>query len=79
MSTVTMEVMRSIEQMDDNNARAIYDWLSTRFQVPSTQISWGNIEEEEPDEIDRVMLNQIATDRDCNEFISEGMLLEKLS
>jgi len=77
MSVAVLEVMRTIEQMDDYSAKAVFDWLGTRFQGV-TQLSWDDIEEVEPDEIDLEMLREIETNPDCHEFVSEDEMFERL-
>ena len=78
MPTAALEIMRTIEEMDDNNARAIFDWLSVRFQSTPAQVRWEDIEEDEPDEFDIEMIQAINNDPDCNEFASEEEMFNRL-
>ncbi|MCL2199568.1 MAG: hypothetical protein FWB80_11650 [Defluviitaleaceae bacterium] len=78
MSAVVLDVMRTIEKMDDNSAKAVFDWLSNRFQQTTQTVSWDDIEEVEPDEIDIEMMKEIENNPDCKEFVSEDEMFSRL-
>ena len=78
MSEAVLDVVRTIEQMDDDSARAVYDWLNARFQTSEKPISWDDIEDEEPDEFDLEMLASIENDPNCKEFVSEDEMFVRL-
>ena len=78
MSNIVLEVMRTIEKMDDVSAKTILDWLNDRFQGTTQQLSWDNIEEVEPDEFDLEMLKEIENNPDCKEYVDEDEMFARL-
>jgi hypothetical protein len=58
-------IIRTVEQLDDNSASIVLDWLKQRFSKPQLVDEWDLIPEEEPDEWDLAMLREIEENPDC--------------
>jgi hypothetical protein len=79
MIPIKAQIIQTVEQMDDDSAFAVWDLLSKHFETPFKKISWDDIEEIEPDKIDRQMLSEIESDPDCKVFISEEELFSRIN
>jgi len=78
MSDIVLDVMRTIEKMDDNSAKAVFDWLSKRFQETAQLLTWDDIEEVEPDEFDLEMMREIENNLECKEYVPEDEMFARL-
>lgn len=74
MSAVKERILGAITVMTDADATVVWNFIMN--QLPSH--SWDNIEEIEPDEWDRQMLNDIRNDPDCREFLSSEETMKQL-
>lgn len=54
--------------MSDTDAEGLWEIIVQKY----TPVSWDDIEEVEPDEIDLQMLEAIEKDPDCHEFTKES-------
>ena len=79
MVSMKTQIIQAVEQMDDETTFTLWDMITRHFNTPNRQISWDDIEEEEPDEWDLEMLKEIETNPECKIFISENELLAKLN
>jgi len=77
MVSFKMQIYQAVEQMDDDTAFSVWDMLTRHFDTPGKKITWDDIEEVEPDEIDRQMLAEIENNPNCKEFISRDELLAR--
>lgn len=60
--------------MSNSDAEKVWNFVTNNL----TSRSWENIEEVTPDEWDLKMLDDIANNPDCHEFISQEDLLKEL-
>ncbi len=74
MSAVKERILGAITIMNDVDAAAVWDFIVNQFH----DRSWENIEEVKPDEWDLKMLDEIAEDPDCHEFISSSEAMKQL-
>ena len=75
MISLKAQIVKTVEQMDDESAFAVWDLLSRHFGTPFKKITWDDIDEIEPDEWDIKMLINIENNPDCHEFISQEELI----
>lgn len=68
MTAVKEKIVGAITIMSDTDAEELWKIIVQKY----TPISWDDIEEVEPDEIDLQMLEAIETDPDCHEFTKES-------
>ena len=68
MATLKAQVIQAVEQMDDDTVFSVWDMLTRHFDTPLKKITWNDIKEVEPDEIDRQMMFEMENDPECNEF-----------
>jgi hypothetical protein len=61
--------------MSDEDADMVWDVITQ--MIPSR--SWEDIQSVAPDEWDKKMLSEIATNPDCREFVTEKDMLDMLS
>jgi hypothetical protein len=47
------------------------------FNTPHKKITWGDIQEEKPDEWDAEMIRDIETNPDCKTYISHDELIAR--
>jgi len=78
MPAAVLDVMRAIEKMDDDGVKTVYVWLSNRFHGIIPQVSWDDIEEEEPDAFDLEMIQEIENNTDCNEYVADDDMFARL-
>ncbi len=74
MSAVKERILGAITIMDDVDASSVWNFIVQQF----SNRSWDNIEEVTPDEWDRQMLQEIANDPDCHEFLSSQEAMKTL-
>ena len=75
MSAIKERILGAITMMDDSEAEAVWNFVIENLSPRS----WESIEEEEPDEWDLKMLEDIKTNPDCHEFISQEELMKELN
>ena len=63
--------------MDDASAFSLLDMIERHFNTSKKQITWADIAEDEPDEIDLTMLLERDSNPDCNEYISRDDLIAR--
>ncbi len=74
MSAVKERILGAITVMNDADASSIWDFIVNKFLGHS----WDNIEEAKPDEWDLKMLQEIANDPECHEFVSSEEAMKEL-
>jgi hypothetical protein len=74
MSAIKERIYGAITVMSDEDADMV--WKMIVENIPSH--SWNDVPSVMPDEWDKKMLGEIATDPDCHEFITEQEMLESL-
>ncbi len=67
MIAVKERIIGAVTVMNERDAEAFWDIILEKFTP-----SWSNIEEVEPDEMDSQMLDAIAKDSECHEFVKES-------
>lgn len=67
MTAVKERIIGAVTVMNDRDAEAFWNIILEKFTP-----SWNSMEEVEPDEMDMQMLNAIATDPECHEFVKES-------
>lgn len=73
MSAVKERILGAITVMNENDAQKLWNIIIEKFGV-----SWENLEEVEPDDWDLQMLQEIKTNPECNEFVSEKEAMKEL-
>lgn len=68
MTAVKEKIVGAITVMSDADAEELWDIIVQKY----TPVSWDDIEEVEPDEIDLQMLEAIDKDPDCHVFTKES-------
>ena len=74
MNAVKEKIIEAITVMNDTDASSVWDFIVNRFQAHS----WNDIKEVKPDEWDLEMLQEIASDPECHEFISSEEAMKEL-
>ena len=77
MVSMKTQIMQAVEHMDDDTAFSVWDMLIRHFDTPHKKITWDDIEEVEPDEIDREILKEIESDPDCKAYITRDELIAR--
>jgi len=77
MVSAKTQILQAVEHMDDDTAFSAWDMLFRHFSTPQKTITWDDIEEVEPDEIDMQMIKEAENDPDCRIYISRDELLAK--
>ena len=76
MVPVKERIIGAVALMTNEEAEDFWSLIKGRYiLVPK---SWDSIEEEEADEEDIRLLNEIATDPDCSDFISSKAAMQML-
>ena len=57
-----------VDAMPAQEAEQLFTYIISNFQLTSDAELWDAIEEVEPDEVDKQMLNEMQNDPDCNDF-----------
>lgn len=74
MSAVKERILGAITVMTDADAATVWNFIMNQL----SNHSWDNVEEIEPDEWDRQMLDDIKKDPDCREFLSSEETMKQL-
>lgn len=74
MTAIKERILGAVTVMNDADAEKVWEFVVNNL----SSHSWEDIEEVSPDEWDLKMLDQIAKNPDCHEFISQEELLEEL-
>ncbi|MBO5304018.1 MAG: hypothetical protein J6A92_08235 [Lachnospiraceae bacterium] len=74
MSNVKERILGAVTVMSDYDAEIVWKLILNRF----SDVSWENIQTEEPDEIDLQMLKDIEENPDCHEFVSSEDAMKEL-
>ncbi len=62
------KIVGAVTVMSDADASEIWNIILSKF----SPVTWDDIEEVEPDDIDLQMLKAIESDPDCHEFTKES-------
>ena len=68
MTSVKEKIVGAVTVMSDKDAEEFWNIILQKYNP----VSWDDIEEVPPDEIDLQMLKAIEEDPECHEFISES-------
>ncbi len=80
MAAIIKEKLKSIiEEMQASEAEKLYSYVSKNFLSRNKKITWDEILEEEPDDIDLAMLKDIDENDDCKHFYTEEQSLNQLN
>lgn len=74
MSAIKERIFGAVSIMDEDAAVNVWNYILTQFSPRS----WDDIEEVAPDDWDKVMLHDIATNPDCKEFLSSAEVMKEL-
>jgi len=77
MASMKAQIIQVVEQMDDDTIFSVWDMITRHFDTPLKKITWDDIEEVEPDEIDLAMMAEMENDPDCTVYITQDELLAK--
>ena len=77
MASMKAQIIQAVEQMDDDTTFFVWDMLTRHFNTQHKKISWGDIEEIEPDNTDLEMIRKMETDPDCRIYISREELIAR--
>lgn len=75
---VKEKIITLLNMMPEHDAEMLLQYITSQYQVSMKSEYWTNIEEVEPDEIDIIMLNEIKSNPDCSDFVSEKELKHEL-
>lgn len=78
MLPIKEKLITLIEVMPNDDAEDLFNYIKTNYKLMPKTISWETIKEIEPDNIDLAMLEEIKSDPNCKEFISQKDLLKEL-
>lgn len=79
MLPIKEKLITLIEVMPNDDAEDLFNYIKTNYKLMPKTISWDNIKEVEPDNIDLAMLEEIKSDPECNKFISQEDLLKEMN
>jgi len=74
MSNIKERLLGAITVMTEADAYNLWMYIESQHK----EKNWDDIEEVDPDEFDLKMLDEIDSDPDCNEFVSEDEALKML-
>ena len=74
MSDIKERILGAISIMNDDDAQMVWELILTHFP----KRSWDNIDTVAPDELDNLMIQDIATNPDCKEFVSADKAMKEL-
>jgi hypothetical protein len=74
MSAVKERILGAVTVMSDEDADMVWNMIVQTVPLRS----WDEVESVTPDEWDKKMLAEIATDPDCHEFMTEKEMQEIL-
>jgi len=77
MVSIKAQILQAVEQMDDDIIFSVWDMLVRHFDIPNKKITWNDIVEVEPDEIDLGMIEEIKSDSDCHIYVSRDELVAR--
>jgi len=72
MSEVKSKIVGAVTVMSEKDADILWRIIIEKFS------GWSEIEEIEPDETDRAMLDEINKDAECSTYVSSTELLKEL-
>ncbi len=75
MNAIKERILGAVTVMDDSDAQKVWEFVVENL----SSRSWDDIEEISPDEWDLKMLDDIDTNPDCHEFVSQEELLKGLN
>lgn len=75
MNAIKERIFGAVTVMNDSDAEKVWEFVTKNLSPRS----WEDIKEVAPDEWDLKMLNDIANDPDCHEFITQEELLKELN
>ncbi len=68
MTAIKEKIIGAVTVMSDTDAEEFWKIILKKY----TPVTWDEIKEEEPDEIDLQMLKAIEEDPECHEFTKES-------
>lgn len=71
MLNAKQNIINTVQSMSNSDAQALWQYIAKEYV-------WANIPEEDPDDIDLMMLAEANTDPDCKTFVSEHEMLMEL-
>ena len=74
MSDIKERILGAISIMNNDDAQMVWELILTHFP----KRSWDNIDTVAPDELDNQMIQDIATNPDCKEFVSADEAMKEL-
>ena len=74
MSAIKERIYGAVTVMSEEDAYKVWELIKQKF----ANVSWEDIEEVEPDEIDLQMLSEIENNPECKEFMSSDEVMRKL-
>lgn len=73
MSAVKERILGAVTVMNETDAQTLWNLILKTFGT-----NWENVKEVTPDDWDLQMLQEIKTDPECHEFISEDDAMKEL-
>lgn len=73
MSAIKKKILDAVTVMNENDAKILWDIITQTFGI-----NWDSIEAVNPDDWDLRMLNEIETNSECHEFVSEENAMKEL-
>ena len=74
MSDIKERILGAISIMNNDDAQMVWELILTHFP----KRSWDNIDTVAPDELGNQMIQDIATNPDCKEFVSADEAMKEL-
>ncbi len=77
MPLAKVKLLSLIQLMNDEDAEILLNYIYAHFQI-TLKSDWKAIEEVAPDDFDMAMLQDIATNPECHQFVSQIELYKEL-
>ena len=74
MSAIKERILGAVTIMNDEDALTVWDFIVNEFK----EHSWDDVQEVTPDQWDLKMLDEIAADPECHEFVSSEDAIREL-
>ena len=77
MPLAKVKLLSLIQLMNDEDAEILLNYIYAHFQI-TLKSDWKTIEEVAPDDFDMAMLQDITTNPECHQFVSQAELYKEL-
>ena len=77
MPLTKVKLLTLIQLMNDEDAEILLNYIYAHFQI-TLKSDWKAIDEVVPDDFDTAMLQDIASNPECHQFVSQAELYKEL-